>query len=111
MIALLNDPSDLGIDLYGGVLRVVHLLGKISTEKYLFFFLTEGHGPELLAHAPLTNHPTRQIGGLFDVIARARRHVFEHELFSDPSAKKDDEIVHQIFFAVGMFFIYRQLLG
>src|SRR5262245_10929040 len=59
MVALLDDPSDLGVDLDSRVLGVIDFLSKISSQKDLFLLLTEGHGAELFAHTPFAHHPPR----------------------------------------------------
>ena len=89
MIAILNDPSDLGIDLDGSALGVIHFLCEVSPKKDLFLFFPERHRTEFFAHAPLADHTARQIGGLFDVVAGAGRHMVEHELFRDPAAEEN----------------------
>src|SRR5207253_3297078 len=52
LVGLEQDAAHLGVDLDGGLLGVVDLLGEVAAEEDLFLLLAEGHGPELLAHAP-----------------------------------------------------------
>src|SRR5207237_8057462 len=43
MVTLLDNASNLGVDLNGGALRIIHLLSKISAQKNLFLFFIVSH--------------------------------------------------------------------
>src|ERR1044071_8357578 len=80
VIAILNDPSDLGINLNGRAFGIIHLLSEVSAQKYLFLFFSERHWSELFTHTPLTDHAPRQIRRFFDVVSGAGGHMIEDEL-------------------------------
>src|SRR5262245_5353716 len=48
LVGLEHDATHLAVDLHGGVLGVVDLLGEVAAEEDLLLLPPEGHGPELL---------------------------------------------------------------
>ena len=102
---------DLPVDLDRGVFRVVLLLGEVPPEKDLLFLLAEGHGPQLLAHAPLADHPVGDLGGALDVVAGARGHVVKDQLLRDPPAEQDGDVVEEILFVLAVPLVHGKLLG
>src|SRR5262249_20764917 len=110
MVALLDDASDLGVNLDSRVLGVIDFLSKISSQKDLFLLLTEGHGAQFFTHTPLAHHPARQVRCLLDVVARAGGHVFENQFFRHTPAKKNHEIVKNIFLLILLLLILLHLL-
>src|SRR4030095_7273184 len=51
-----HDPLDLAVDQEGGLLAVVLLPGYLAAEEDVLLVLAEGERPELVGHAPLTDH-------------------------------------------------------
>src|SRR5216110_2771869 len=91
LVGLEQDAAHLGVDLDGGLLRVVDLLREVAAEEDLLLLLAEGHRAELVAHAPLAHHLARQLGGALDVVARPGGHAAEGQLLRRPPAEEDGE--------------------
>src|SRR5258708_32534499 len=71
------------------------MLCDFAAEEYLFFLLAEGERTEA-AHAVLTDHATREIGGVFNVAACAGGHLVEEDLLSHAAAVSDGKIRFEI---------------
>src|SRR5213083_1376061 len=110
LVGLEQDAAHLGVDLDGGLLGVVDLLREVAAQEDLLFLLAEGHGPELLAHAPLAHHLARQLGGALDVVARPGRHAAERELLRRPPAEEDGQLAEEVVLRVGVPVVERHLL-
>src|SRR5262245_50485479 len=67
LVGVEHYAADLAVDLDRGGLGVVDALGEIAPEEDLFLLLAEGHGPELLAHAPLAHELARKVCGTLDI--------------------------------------------
>src|SRR5208283_1282042 len=57
-----------------------------TPKKYLFFLFTKSERAEFLAHAPLCDHFSREIGRTLKVVSRTRRHMIKSDLLRRPSA-------------------------
>src|SRR6266849_3166790 len=110
LVGLEQEAAHLGVDRDGGLLGVVDLLGEVAAEEDLLLLLAEGHGPELLAHAPLAHHLARQLGGALDVVARPGRHAAERELLRRPPAEEDGQLAEEVVLRVGVPVVERHLL-
>src|SRR5437667_1180051 len=102
LVGLEQDAAHLGVDLDGGLLGVVDLLREVAAEEDLLFLLAEGHGPELLAHAPFAHHLARQLGGALDVVARPGRHAAERELLGRAPTEEDGELAEEMVLRAGV---------
>ena len=72
------------------------MLAEIAAEEDELFLVAESKWAELLGHAPLGDHPARQLGGLANIVRGSRGDVAEDQLFRDPSAQDDGHIVVQL---------------
>src|SRR2546422_860880 len=95
LVGLHDDAPHLGVDLHRGRLGVVDALGEVAAEEDLLLLLAEGHGAELLAHAPLADHLVGELGGALEVVAGPGGHVAEHQLLGGTAAEEDGEAVDQ----------------
>src|SRR6185369_15216833 len=102
LVGVHQEPADLGVDLDGRGLRVIHPLGEVAAAEDLFVLLAEGHGTELLAHAPLADHLPGELGGPLDVVAGAGGDASEHQLLRGAAAEEDGEVAEQVLARVGV---------
>ena len=86
-VILRHDPLDLLVDLHRRLLAIVRLLREISAQKNLLFLFAEGERTKLVAHSPLTDHLTTQIGCAIQIVTSARCDVLLRQLLCDPAAK------------------------
>src|SRR5436309_3272184 len=110
LVGLEQDASHLGVDMDGGLLRVVDLLREVAAEEDLLLLLAEGHRAELVAHTPLAHHLARQLGGALDVVARPGGHAAEGQLLRRPPAEEDGELAEEMVLRVGVPVVERDLL-
>src|SRR5438128_723217 len=110
LVGLEQDAAHLGVDMDGGLLRVVDLLREVAAEEDLLLLLAEGHRAELVAHAPLAHHLVRQLGGPLDVVARPGRHAAERELLGRAPTEEDGELAEEVVLRVGVPVVERHLL-
>src|SRR5436309_3645156 len=111
LVGLQHVAADLLVDLDGRRLGVVDLLGEVPPEEDLLLLLAEGHGAELLAHAPLADHLVAELGGALDVVAGPGGHVAEHQLLRGAAPEEDGEVVDQEGLGVRVPIVERDLLG
>ena len=73
------------------------MLRDFAAQENRFFLLAEGQRTEL-AHAPFANHLARDVGGAFDVVARAGGDVAEENFLGAAAAHQHGERAFQIVF-------------
>src|SRR5207302_2951620 len=111
LVGLHDDAPHLVVDLHRGRLRIIDALGEVAAEEDLLLLLAEGHGTELLAHAPLADHLVGELGGALDVVAGAGGHVAEHQLLGGTATEEDGQVVDQEGLGVRVAVVERDLLG
>src|SRR5437660_5823744 len=111
LVGLHDDAPHLVVDLHRGRLRIIDALGEVAAEEDLLLLLAEGHGTELLAHAPLADHLVGELGGALDVVASAGGHVAEHQLLGGTATEEDGQVVDQEGLGVRVAVVERDLLG
>ena len=93
-----DEALDLGVDLERRVFAVVLVLRDLAAEEDLLFLLAEGERAHGVAHAPLADHPARQVGGALEVVAGAGRDVAGRQFLGDAAAEQDGDLVVEIDF-------------
>src|SRR5437868_5367694 len=85
---LVDEASDLVVDDFANMLRVVALLGDFAPEEDHLLLTTERDRPEPLAHPELLDHPAHDCRRTGDVIATTRAQLAEHDGFGGVSAER-----------------------
>src|SRR5690606_14093462 len=93
-----DDAADLFVDDAGRLFRDVLAARDRVAQENLFLVLAIGHRAQTLREAPARDHGARQLGGLLDVRAGARRDALrpEDQLFGDAAAGHDGDAVDHL---------------
>jgi len=110
LVGAIDEAANLGIDLAGGLLRVVAVLGELAAKEDLLFLLAEGKRTEL-AHAPFADHLAGDFSGPLDVISGAGGHGLEEDFLGDAAPHHDRQLAFQIDAVVGVLVVNGQLHG
>ena len=86
------------------------MLSDFPSQENLLFLFAEGQGAQF-GHPVVAHHAAGQFGSLFDVVARARGHVFQKHLLGHPSTHHDGDLALQEDPGVGVLVILRELHG
>ena len=86
-VCLHHKLADFLVDLLGGLLTIVLMLGDLPPQKDHFLLLPKGEGPHLVTHPPLTNHLVSNLGCPFDVVPCPGGHPLEHQLLCHTTSK------------------------
>ena len=71
-VGLVHDPADLDVDLLGGLVGVLLAHAVVASHEGLSGIVAEGERPEVLAHAVLSDHAARGLGGPLQIVGGAR---------------------------------------
>ena len=85
LVGLVDKAANFQIDLAGGLLTEVAMLGYLAAKEYLLFLFAEGERTQA-AHAVLADHAPGQVGGAFNIAARAGGHLVEEDLLGHAPA-------------------------
>ena len=94
-MALLDDTTDLVVDLLRDLVRVVGLGAHVAPEEGEVVVSPEDAGTELLGHPEAHDHLLRCRGHLLQVVGSARRHLVEDELLGRPPTERRRQLVHE----------------
>ena len=89
--------------------RLVAAVQHRAAVQILAFLRGETHQPELLGHAVLCDHRTRDGRRLLDVVGGTRRHSIEDDLLGRPSAQRHHKPGLQLLLRAEEFFLLRNL--
>jgi len=101
-IGPVDESLNLGINPLSGLFAVILVLNDLTTQKNMVVLSPKSHGPQVVAHAPLTNHLAGYFGGPLNIVACARGLLIKYDLFRHPTGKKHDQVVLQKSPAVGV---------
>ena len=90
---MVQDMRNLGIDLLHRVFAELTLFVHFATEKRVFIgkFITDR--AELIAHAPMRDHPAGNSRRSFQVIFCANRRLVVNDLFGRAPGKQANELI------------------
>ena len=108
LVAGVDEGANLGVDLLGGVVGEVAVLGDLAAEEDLLLLLAEGHRTEL-RHAELADHLAGEFGGALDVVAGAGGHLLEEDLFGAAAAHEGGEPGFEILLGDGVLVFLGQV--
>ena len=108
---VLDNVAHLGVDLNGRLFRVVFGLRNIPTQEYLLFFFPKGHGAEALAHTPLADHASSQVGRFFEIVSGTGRGVAKDQFFGYAATEHDGQAFQNIVLGKGVTVVNGQLLS
>ena len=94
VVALVEDTLHFGVDFRGGFGRHC-LLIEIASQKHFVFGIAEIYRAER-AHTPFGNHLSCDGACALNIVACARRDVFDDDFFGDASRKHHCDFVHQL---------------
>ena len=93
-VTLFDDLCDFLVDGVGNLVTVIPFFAEVSSEEHLMALAPQHHGPQR-AHAVLGNHAARQLSGALKIVAGPSGDVAENQVFGDPSAKQNADVVGQ----------------
>src|SRR4030095_10926707 len=104
-----NEALDFLIDAKRGVFAVILVLRDLAAREDFFFLLAEGQRAHRAAHAPLTDHAPGEVRGALQIVASAGGDTANRDLFGDPPAKQNRNLVLEILSRVIVFLVDRKL--
>src|SRR2546426_1551661 len=107
-VTTIDDVVDFLVDLLGGLLGVVALLGDLPAQEDQLVAAAERERPEPFAHAVPHHHLARHVRGLLDVVRGAGRGVARGELLGGPAAESHGNIVLELLLAPQVFVLLRK---
>src|SRR5262245_10219079 len=111
-VALVDDALHLGVDDARGLLAERPIGSEAACDPEVRVRARrELHEPELIAHAPARDHVARDLGGLLDVVLRARGARAVHQLFCGASAEHADDPRAQVGFGIVVAVAVGALIG
>src|SRR5439155_24106179 len=96
LVAVVDDAADLLVDQRCDLLGVVPLLTEVTAEEDELLLVAHRHGAELVRHAPLRDHPPRELGRALDVVLGAGGDVAEDDFFCDAAAHDARDLVAKL---------------
>ena len=97
LVLVHHDAADLGVDAPRGVLAVALARVEVAAEEHLLLAAGEVERAELVGHAPLGHHRSRQLGGPLDVVAGAGGLLAEDHFLGDATAHEDaDRVLREL---------------
>src|SRR4030042_3207047 len=97
-ITMGDNGPDLIIDQASRLFTIISVLSKLSSQKDLFLFLTEGQRAEFFTHPPFTYHFPGNLSGPLNVIAGPCRLTIQYQLLCHPSSHHNRDIVLEVVF-------------
>src|SRR5205085_3190795 len=89
------------VDLYGGVLGIVAVLGDLTAKKDGFVLLAEGQWAKS-THAPFANHVAGDVGGALDVVSGAGSDVAQENFFGGTATHQHCKHSFEVFACVSV---------
>ena len=93
---MVDDAADLLVDDRRHLFRVGALLTQVAAQKDELFAMAHLDIAELVRHAPLRDHPARDLRRLLNVIFRAGGDIAEDDLLRDAPAHDSGDLIHQL---------------
>ena len=110
-VGLVDDGAHLVVDHAGDLIRVVALLADVAAQEDHLLALAIGTRTQLVAHAELGDHATRQVGGLLDVVRGARGGVAEHEPLGHVAGEHAGDLVLELRLGLQVAVLHGQAHG
>src|SRR5262245_32729068 len=108
-IVVRHEALDFLIDAERRVLAVILVLGDLTAEENLLFFLSKRERAHRTAHAPLTRHPASEIRRALEVVASASSDAANRDLLGDATAEQNRNLIFEILARVIVLLVDRQL--
>src|SRR5438309_3965040 len=96
LVAVVDDAADLLVDDRRHLFRVGALLTQVAAQKDELFAMAHLDIAELVRHAPLRDHPARDLRRLLNVILRAGGDIAEDDLLRDAPAYDSGDLIHKL---------------
>ncbi len=108
LVTLIDDPFHLIVDHGCHTLAVASCVGQIASDKDLVFIAAIIDHAHLVRHTVLGYHRAGNLGGLLDILGRARGHILKDDLLGNPSSKRYHDILQHLALCIEHLILSRQ---